>query len=133
MLVFIRREIGITLTRVPVISQFPRRVPGLGLLLLRGCLAALLIDNGQGQALIAKPNALTFVIVGLALCLCIGLLTPWVAGAALLGEASYLPYTERNYVAVGIVTAFLCLSVTLLGAGAYSIDRLLYGRKRIVL
>ncbi len=117
----------------PPIDPFSYAFRGAGLLLLRISVAILLMAGGQGHALISDSHILSLSAAGLSLCMCVGLLTPVVALAAVMEEAVFLLSSHSPDYLIGGLTMVLCLSVAMLGAGAYSLDALLYGRKRIVL
>jgi hypothetical protein len=110
-------------------STFPGGWPGLGLLLLRIAAAAPLLiialDFGSGVPLRLIGSADSVLLL-------LGLGTPLVAAVQALiegwlacaGEAFNLDHAAR---------ALMGLALMLLGPGQYSVDRQLFGRKRVEL
>ena len=113
-------------------STFPAGAPGAGLLLFRLALAiALLTDVPQLFAADLQTYTLAACIT-LAGLLALGLLTPLaaVAGAGVAVACALTclhPDLTRD-----LTQAALMLSLALIGAGAYSIDARLYGRRHII-
>ncbi len=70
-------------------------------------------------------------IIGIGLCL--GILTGLCAIAAIAGGVSLLVTGHIAGSYSGIVTLCLCSVVSMLGPGAYSLDCILFGRRKIVL
>lgn len=108
-------------------SMFPRGAPGFAILLLRVFLALELASDA-----VAMPSALNPLVacalVGCALAVLVGVLTPVVATAATLiealGLALHLPQASLHAFSpavIGITLAFL-------GPGAYAIDARIFGR-----
>lgn len=117
-----------------MVSTFPRGIAGFALLLLRVAVAALLLAAGQWRALVLAPHPLTFLAFGLVFLLCLGLVTPFVAFVSLLEQCIYLANAwDASSIGTCVVTVLLCVALTLLGPGDYSLDALIYGRRRIVL
>ena|SRR5437879_2349896 len=130
----IRLKLGCTLQRL--FSTFPNSWPGFGLLLLRLCVGAALIDlevagltNPSDQipfarALIAASGGI-FLLVGLwtpAIGILIALEEFWI------GSSPYSqPHDDRW---MHIFLAILTISLAMLGPGAWSLDARLFGRKR---
>jgi hypothetical protein len=102
---------------------------GVGLLLLRLCVLALLVEVLRNIQPI-EPRSMRLVIAGTAVAISMGFLTPIAAAFALCELSVYVP---RGVSLVFVfITGALCLALALLGPGYYSIDSLIFGRKRIV-
>jgi len=123
------------------VLNFPNSWPGIGLLLLRGCLGITLIYFGIA-ALAAEPlQPLAFAQNLLAaaggILLLAGLWTPVVGGLVALEEAwkvfSVFSRPPEASPLIHIFLAILSVSVAMLGPGAWSIDARLFGRKRFVI
>jgi putative oxidoreductase len=114
-------------------STFPNSWPGGGLLLLRLILALPAAADGlftllpmQGAWAVATGLVL---LVTSALVL-LGLWTPY--AAAILGAAQLSQLFLGGFpVQVQVSRTAIALSLLMLGPGAWSVDRLLFGRKRI--
>jgi nitrate reductase NapE component len=115
------------------LSPYPRNLGGLALLLLRTSLGLLLLANAQSAALLAKPGVITFLISGLCIGLFVGIFTPLLSSIAFLGGIGYLVWMPACPCMVRIVTLALCVSTAILGSGAYSMDGVLFGRRRVIL
>ena len=113
-----------------MMARFPDGRFGIGLLVLRNILAAMVWSLGADQWGLGA-----YVLVGVPaiVCLCLGLLTPWVAplgGVITVVEAAAFHGVSFEY---GAQTIAVAVSVALLGPGAYSVDsRLIGGRRRIL-
>lgn len=126
-------------------SDFPLALPGFGLLLLRVALAALLLTDGTTRTLTALAaitpglgalsHGLALLVLGLPVAL--GFLTPIVhvtvaivetlslaAGSVMFGDGWWQAPLLRIVIA---------LAIAMIGPGAYSIDRRLFGRREIVI
>jgi len=111
-------------------ATFPDGRPGVALLILRITLAAVLVLDGssfwpfRGAALLCDI---------LACLLFIGFLIPYVALAGVLSGA--IISFVRGFVGINQGTFFLLvlLATGLLGAGSYSTDAFIFGRRRVVI
>lgn len=128
-------EMGCALQRL--FSTFPNSWPGLGLLLLRICLAIALIYLGVTGLSSGSSEPITFaqdLIAAIGgVFLLAGLWTP-VAGTLVALDkvwAALSPFApQRAETWVRIFLAVLAASMAMLGPGAWSIDARLFGRKR---
>jgi putative oxidoreductase len=118
-------------------STFASGWPGLGLLLLRLLTAVALIHFGIAGVLAAPSLAIVILqITGIAagVLLLIGLWTP-VAGTlaavvkVLIALSRFSSHSGDPWIA--IIQAVLGTALAMVGPGAWSIDALLFGRKRI--
>jgi len=117
-------------------STFPNSWPGVGLFLLRLCLAVALsyfgiagLSNSSGTAVFAQE--LIAAVAGIFLLA--GLWTPVMGALAAIDEAwiaasSSAPPHEDTW--IHIFLSILAVSLAMLGPGAWSIDARLFGRKR---
>lgn len=118
-------------------STFPNGWPGLGLLLLRICLATSLIYFAVFGLSETRPQTIGLaqnLIAALAgIFMLVGLWTPLIGSIVALDEISMaLPYYSRvrGDMWIHLFLAILSVSVAMLGPGAWSIDARLFGRKR---
>lgn len=126
-------------------SAFPGGLPGGGLLLLRATVGIIGLVQGALFLVDHTGVALENWIAGLALAgsgalLIVGFLTP-VAGAimgltALAAGATFLRPAGTNLVGEPlsiVLVAVIAIAVALLGPGAFSLDRHLFGRREIII
>ena len=113
-------------------TMFPGGWPGAGLLVLRLAAAIpLLLEGGAGfwgapqDGLYAR-----FIAIGVGSLLLAGLWTP-VAGALQSIIGVWIVFSHRGHADLNLLLAVLGLSLAMLGPGAWSVDAMLFGRKRI--
>jgi putative oxidoreductase len=118
-------------------STFPNSWPGVGLLLLRVCLAIALIYLGRASLSERPPQTIglaqNLIAVVAGIFLLAGLWTPLMGTLVALVEvwialSFYSPAYGDTW--IHIFLAILAVSVAMLGPGAWSIDARLFGRKR---
>lgn len=127
-------ELGCSLQRL--FSTFPDSWPGIGLLLLRLCLAIALLYFGivglsNSSATTVFAQELIAAVGGLFLLA--GLWTPVTGALVALDEvwialSSYSHLREDTWIHVFL--AILAVSMAMIGPGAWSLDARLFGRKR---
>ena len=111
-------------------GAFPSRGAGLALLLLRFTVAGALI--AQAWSCLAPGTQLVVAIYVLIACLLVaGWLTPMVAGAAAILSAATSLHGREPLVSTLMIAILVALA--LLGAGSYSVDAKLYGRRRLII
>ena len=110
-------------------GTFPNRGAGLALVILRVTVAIVLISGarlcpGPGVAVLATLGGIAAVL------LMVGWYTPLAAGLAVLVSLGTLWFCHET--TVNVLAIAILVSISLLGAGAYSVDARLYGRRRLV-
>jgi hypothetical protein len=110
-------------------GSFPDRGAGFALLILRLAVAAALVSNTrlcpgpESELLLALSRIAAVLIV-------VGWYTPLVAvSAALISLCSLWVCRELE---VNVLMIAILVAIGFLGAGAYSVDARLYGRRRLV-
>jgi hypothetical protein len=113
--------------------MFPAGPPGIALLLLRLCVAALLFIDQAGRLSWPAPVGLAIAGVLAAAAVAVGFLTP--IFALVCGLLALLISTSLAQFAVPLLifNVLLAIAAALLGPGAYSIDALMFGRRVVVL
>ena len=113
-------------------STFARGWPGVGLLFLR-LSAAIIAFHISGEALALHQRLSSSVMEdAVALLLCAGLWTP-IAGGVLAGLAVWTAFSRTDEPWALILLASVGLALAMLGPGAWSIEALLFGRRRLTL
>jgi hypothetical protein len=115
------------------LHRYPRNLAGLALLLLRASVGLLLLANVHGETLLTNPDIVAIVAATLCFGLCLGIFTPLLSSLAFLGGIGYIIWLPAGPLLIGLVTLLLCVSTAILGAGAYSIDGILFGPRRVIL
>ena len=111
-------------------ATFPDERPGIALLLLRFALAAILIFDGP--TLWPIRGVMPFCIV-LACFLIIGVCLRIVAITAIIGGIAASLVSGSGRIPEEAFVLSVLASTGLLGAGAYSLDGWLFGRRRVII
>jgi uncharacterized membrane protein YphA (DoxX/SURF4 family) len=111
-------------------GTFPNRGAGLALVVLRLAVAVALITRAW-YCPTPVATALMALFAVAALLIAIGFLTPIVSGAAAVISLASIQFSKEPSMS-GLMIAIL-IAIALLGAGAYSVDARLYGRRRFVI
>ena len=115
-----------------MLATFPRGLSGAGLLTLRVTVAIAVIIVGSIQLASGPFSVISLGAIVLAILITIGLFTSHSsATVAVLIVALFFAF--HSGLIIKTVLAALCVSISLTGAGAYSIDGLSHGRRRIIL
>lgn len=109
--------------------MFPLGLPGIALLVLRGCVAASFFVDGNAHWTIATSPWIFFPIVLTAVCLCLGLLTPVCACLCSFMEFYVLVATRGDDTFHLIISILTGVALAVLGPGTYSIDARIFGRR----
>jgi hypothetical protein len=117
-----------------LLGTFPDRSAGLALLILRLAVAAALISGVRGC-----PGPETDVLLALSRIAAVLIIVGWYTvlaaiSAALATLCTFWVCRETGIDAVSInaLMVAILVAIGLLGAGAYSVDARLYGRRRLV-
>jgi putative oxidoreductase len=114
-------------------SMFPNGWPGRGLLLLRIVAGILPIYDGSARLVGAAPHgsaALQLIAASAGVFLLAGFWTP-IAGALLAVTDIWIALLGTTHLRSSILLATMGAAIAVLGPGAWSIDALLFGRKRL--
>jgi uncharacterized membrane protein YphA (DoxX/SURF4 family) len=103
----------------------------MGLLCLR-VTAAITTFHFGGIALSLSRSSTAVIEGALALLLCAGLWTP-IAGGMMAGVAVWTAFSRTGDPWALILLAAVGAALAMLGPGAWSIDALLFGRRRMIL
>jgi hypothetical protein len=114
-------------------SSFPTGAAGLGLAILRMCVAGTLLC----AALLPHNASVPAILTSLAVCIAIGIvagamLTPCCIAAVGL-QLILARVTGWTSLLPTVLNMLHAIALACLGAGAYSVDALLYGRRILVL
>jgi hypothetical protein len=117
-----------------LLGTFPDRSAGVALLILRLAVAAALVS---GARLCAGPEAETLLALSrvAAILIVLGWYTlPAAVSAVVVSLCTFWVCREPQADALGVNTLMIAIliAIGLLGAGAYSVDARLYGRRRLV-
>ena len=108
--------------------MFPAGAPGIALLMLRVCIAAMLLSAAYPGTQFLTITWDFLVLVALCILLCVGLFTPAACAFSVLLVGFRLPLMAGGQINV-LLTLAITISLALLGPGAFSIDAKLFGRR----
>jgi uncharacterized membrane protein YphA (DoxX/SURF4 family) len=113
--------------------MFPTGTAGAALLLFRVAVAATLVANvtAHGDRVISFWILLLLAVQ--TICLCLGLFTPYCAAASCLLQVYLAIATVRSNEFNMVVSVLNSGILAVLGPGSYSIDAVLFGRRRLIL
>ncbi len=112
--------------------NFPRGRSGLGLLILRGTVASVILIVVSGHLADCPSTTLSVAAMGAAIFIGIGLFTSLCSALAAVLILAFTLVSHSDPL-LGVTLCVLSMAVVLTGGGAYSIDGLLHGRRRITL
>jgi len=112
-------------------SMFPSGWPGIGLLLLRGSTAIVLLAETYSNRQFL-PGWVHCAAILLAMSLFVGYLTPIAAALGLLLHVFIWARLGNSSTALAVVVSLEIAALALLGPGGYSVDSYRFGR-RVVL
>jgi uncharacterized membrane protein YphA (DoxX/SURF4 family) len=111
-------------------GTFPNRGAGLALVILRLAVAVALVTRSwQGPSSVATTLMALSAVA--ALLIAGGFLTPIASGSAAFFSLASIRFSIEP--AMSALMIAILVAVALLGAGAYSVDARLYGRRRLVI
>jgi putative oxidoreductase len=114
-------------------STFANGLPGLGLMLQRLVISAILV-SGAVAHLSATPQVASagppLIDAGMGILLLVGLWTP-VAGAIVAVRELWVMFSSGGDPWMPLVLATLGVTLAMIGPGAWSIDARLFGRRQI--
>ena len=114
-------------------SMFPAGTPGAGLLLLRLCVAGMLLRTAMLSPTATLPFWATGIVIVLAISLCLGAFTHFGCIASLLVQIALMFLgIEQDSLELVFFSLSIISALFLLGPGAYSVDCHLFGRRLIL-
>jgi len=118
---------------VETLYRYPRGAVGFARLLLRISISLLVLASGCSQTFTRSLGPESIIRLVVCLGFCLGLFTSYLGIiVAILGLGAMIwGLTDISFVQVA--TLILGVAIAILGAGAYSVDALLFGRRRVVL
>jgi putative oxidoreductase len=116
-------------------STFPNGRPGVGLLLLRLAAGGSLIAERISMVVPLPPSPqweIHIMLVCVGVCICLGIWTPVMGAFEAVAEV-LITFSRPTQYQSHILIAVLAIGLAMLGPGAWSIDALIFGRKRITI
>jgi uncharacterized membrane protein YphA (DoxX/SURF4 family) len=114
-----------------MLLNFSRGRSGLGLVMLRVTVAGVIIAFESNQSMGGPSSILSFAAIAVAILIALGFFTSLSSAIVALLVVTSLFVSHSGRMA-NLIIAALCVSLSMLGGGAYSIDGLLHGRRRII-
>jgi uncharacterized membrane protein YphA (DoxX/SURF4 family) len=110
--------------------MFPTGLPGIGLIAVRVTVGAMLLVDGSPHA---EPQSMVCAIGSsvAAVCLVIGILTPYAAAFAGCLELWRLCMRDDVDLFHLLAAIVVSLALAVLGPGAYSVDNKIFGRRLV--
>jgi uncharacterized membrane protein YphA (DoxX/SURF4 family) len=113
-------------------SDFPRGSLGLGLALLRVIASGLLVTAALQNLRLGDASVLSVSAIVLAIFLTVGLFTVLAASMGAVLTTTLFLLLHHETLGASIVIVLVCITVALLGGGAYSIDARVFGPRRVI-
>ena len=113
-----------------MLANFQRGRFGLGLLTLRVTVGISVILLGSAEMSSGSVNILSLAAIVLAILITVGLFTSLSSAIVALLICALCLVSHPDPI-ISVTIAALCVSLSMTGAGAYSFDGLLRGRRRI--
>ena len=104
---------------------------GFALLLLRITAGILLLANGCSE-IFRNPSLVSLIRLLVGLGLCFGLFPSFLGIIAAILSLWALFWAHTTLSLVQAATLILVIAIVILGPGAYSVDALLFGRRRVI-
>jgi hypothetical protein len=112
--------------------SFPRGRSGVGLLIARLTVSALLLEIAGNNLLRGDACVISYTVAILSLFVTLGLFVPVVSSLAALLTISLILLVHRETLMVSSAATGFCIVLALVGAGAYSMDARLFGQRRVI-
>ena len=112
--------------------RYPRGAGAVARLLIRFSFGILLFADGFPDISTRSLTATTLIPDVVCLGLCLGLFTPITGAIAAAFSLWALFGANPNHFLVHVAMLVLSLAIAILGPGAFSIDALLFGRRRVI-
>lgn len=112
--------------------RYPRGGEGFARLLIRSALAILLFSNESFVLFTETPSIISLIRIVVCLGLCVGLFTRFVGVITATLSVWALFWGHQNLPLVQVATLIDSIALAILGPGAYSIDAILLGRRRVI-
>ena len=113
--------------------MFPQGAPGFALLLLRICVATILLNSVANESFVSSIPLVCASVLLISGSLSIGFLTPYLSVISFVCGVAILLLNPHSYSVVQVALLFNAAALALLGPGAYSVDARLFGLRVTVL
>jgi len=105
---------------------------GAALAIIRVSVGVMLIEHAKGGTLLWHDSPETFIASAMFIGLCVGIFTSLLSVMAIAVQSAYLVFVPASQSLDGFLLIPLLIAIALLGAGAYSFDGILFGRRKVV-